>query len=156
MTLRISPKFLLARFRVRRAAMTLVEVAMALGLTSFALLAVTGLLPVSLNVMRDASRKTVEAQILTSIESELLTAQFDWLDTDRQFFFDHSGVSVSESDNVYYRVSVSKVLARYPGVPADIERALKAVDIEIEAGPLKGAAGNGLSRHTLYVGRNGS
>lgn len=55
-----------------KAAFSLVEVTIALGIAAFALIAVLGLLPVGLNAAQKASEQTVAAQLANEIGEDLL------------------------------------------------------------------------------------
>jgi len=60
--------------RFRYSAFSLVEVVLALGLVSFALIAVLGLLPVGLRAVKDASEQAGAANVLNSIAEALRSA----------------------------------------------------------------------------------
>lgn len=65
-----------SRFRARLG-FSLVEIVMAIGIVSFALIATLGLLPVGLNVMRESMNQTALANISHQIRGELQQISFD-------------------------------------------------------------------------------
>lgn len=82
----------------RRCGFTLVEVAMALGVFSFGVLAVIGLLPAGLQVNRDSVATVVESNILQVVTSDAQATNFKNLEG-KIFYFDEEGVALSASTN---------------------------------------------------------
>jgi len=72
---------------------SLVEISLALGVVSFALVGILGLLPVALSTFRRAIDSTVSAQIADRIANEAAQTGFDQL-ADRAYYFDDQGGSV--------------------------------------------------------------
>ncbi|PAW77816.1 MAG: hypothetical protein B9S32_09440 [Verrucomicrobia bacterium Tous-C9LFEB] len=95
----------------RAGGFSLVEVVSSLGIISFGLIALLGLLPVGLQVSRDARESTAEAQInqyLTNLARQ--TAPTRWKDIvePRVFAFDRQGLNVPEnSDEVFYLATLA-------------------------------------------------
>jgi len=77
---------------------SLVEVVLAIGLTTFALLVMFSLMPVGLNTLQDANRQIVEAEVFNILGSELTTTKFTELDayaasaTSFPRYFDNEGL----------------------------------------------------------------
>lgn len=71
-------------------AFSLVEVAIALGIVSFVLLALLGLFSVGLNAGKDSQLDTVQAAIVHRMLSEFRTADFDTL-AETNALFDYAG-----------------------------------------------------------------
>jgi uncharacterized protein (TIGR02598 family) len=95
------PLFYLRRSRLQKG-FTLTEVVLALGIIAFAFIPVLGLLPLGLDTSRQAIDTTVEAQIVQSLSSKALQADFSNLDTlTNSFYFDYQGNSTSEPNAVY-------------------------------------------------------
>jgi len=71
-------------------AFSLVEVAMALGIVSFVLLALIGLFSVGLNAGKDSQLDTVQAAIVHRMLSEIRTTDFDTL-AETNALYDYAG-----------------------------------------------------------------
>ena len=103
----------------RRSAFSLVEVVMAIGIISFALVAVIGMIPVGLSTMRDAMDDNTAAQIANQITGEVLLTPFSKLDANFSaavFYYDDQGIRKdSQSDKTRYWAETSLVNASYPG-----------------------------------------
>jgi uncharacterized protein (TIGR02598 family) len=112
-------------------AFTLVEVAAALGITSFCLAGILGLLPVALTTFREAIDTTMAAQLAQRTVTDAEQSDFDLLiasaeKSDAQFFvlperyFDEQGTEVQSDDPNAARKTVYHVRVRgsQPG-PAD-------------------------------------
>jgi uncharacterized protein (TIGR02598 family) len=92
-------------------AFSLVEVVLALGIAAFALLAITGLLPVGVNTQQDSARETAAANLGTAIVSDLwqtgttgLSARYGvdvTVGGSTVLFLDESGVPVAEPRAAY-------------------------------------------------------
>ncbi len=63
--------------RPRACGFSLVEIVLAIGITSFALIATLGLLPVGLNSLRESSTQTAVANISQYIRGELQQISFN-------------------------------------------------------------------------------
>jgi len=92
-------------------AFSLIEVVLAIGITSFALLATIGLLPVGLNTLRESNTQTAVANISHQIRGELQQISFDpKADFNVQklgtttYYFTREGAK-SDSSSAYYRAS---------------------------------------------------
>ena len=85
--------------RLKPAAFTLVEVALAMGVASFALVALIGMLPVGLATQRQAISNTIESQIVQAVSNDILLTNFGNLSTSNTttYRFDNSGQAVSTS-----------------------------------------------------------
>jgi len=88
----------------RREAFTLVEVTLAIGIVSFAFVAMFGLLPVGLSVSRQAIDTTIEAQIVQKLKTQALQTDFSQLETLHQadpYYFDDQGKKAEEAGAMY-------------------------------------------------------
>jgi uncharacterized protein (TIGR02598 family) len=74
-----------------RAGFSLVEVAMAIGLLAFCMVAIIGLMPVAMNISADAMDRNAKARILQTIRADALAADRDTLGLERPFYFDLQG-----------------------------------------------------------------
>jgi uncharacterized protein (TIGR02598 family) len=102
-----------------RCGFSLVEVSIALGIVSIALLSVLGLMPVGLSTMRQAMDQTTEAQILRRISGEAALVPFDRLDlfaSAGPYFFAQDGtLQDQQGQDTRYAVSLQRLAASYPG-----------------------------------------
>ncbi len=107
----------------RAGGFSLVEVVSSLGIISFGLIALLGLLPVGLQVSRDARESTAEAQInqyLTNLARQTAPAHWKDIVEPRVFTFDRQGLNVPEnSDEVFYLASLSMEASTGTVLPSD-------------------------------------
>jgi uncharacterized protein (TIGR02598 family) len=99
--------------RVRCGGFTLVEVTLAIGIISFAFVAMFGMLPVGLSVSRQAMDTTIEAQIVQQMKTQALQTDFsrlDELDDADELYFDDQGKQV-EAANGIFRAKFASVSA---------------------------------------------
>lgn len=94
--------------RRRSAAFTLVESVVAIGIVSFAMLSILGLIPVGLGTFRQAMSLTVETTIVQAVSGELMRADYTNL-ASTNICFDQEGNKVAESDK--QRLYTARVLA---------------------------------------------
>jgi uncharacterized protein (TIGR02598 family) len=122
----------LRRSTAARAGFSLVEITLALGVLSFALIPLFSLLPLGMQVFREAIDTTVRTQIVqtitnlaeqtnfsdlskekdgnrvaTKLEEELLTAAARAASQPVYFYFDDEGLQVPEAAQAVYTVAVS-------------------------------------------------
>lgn len=89
---------------LRNRGFTLVEVTLAIGIISFAFVAMFGILPVGLNVSRQAMDTTIEAQIVQQLKTQALQTDFSQLgelDQAAAFYFDDQGKGVDQAAAIY-------------------------------------------------------
>jgi uncharacterized protein (TIGR02598 family) len=136
-------------------AFSLVEVTISLGLVSFALVAVVGLLPAGLLTLRASMNQTVEAQILQSISSRAVISSFYNL-TDDELYFDEEGLPVKTLGSSYYEAKLTPDDAAFPGSANAVALAdsLMTLRVELVARPDPSARGRS-SFHTLHVANSG-
>ena|GEM_PF-2658862 len=100
----------------KKQAFTLAETALSVGLASSVIAALVGLIPVSLNTLREAGARTAEARIAQFVAADYRMRE--WSDVlqqresgeDEDFFFDGQGMRLADDDDerIYTaRVSVS-------------------------------------------------
>ena len=112
-----SPRHVAVRFPLTKGGFTLVEVTLALGIISFAFVAMFGLLPVGLNVSRQAIDTTIEAQIVQKLTSQALQTDFSQinkLSTAAPYFFDSDGKNATQTSSLYkagFAVNTSTALS---------------------------------------------
>lgn len=123
------------------AGFSLVEVVLALGITSFSLLTILGLLPVGLNVLKEAGESSTRARIVQKLHGEILLMPFAKLEAqfdDQTLYFDEAGERVAGNDGssaALYKVETQLISPRYPmteqvSTTLDISSSLKAVELQ--------------------------
>lgn len=123
---------LVPRFSAR-AAFSLVEVVLALGICVFAVLPVVGLLPMALRSAKEATDTTQQSKIIQRVANELLQTPFAQLPSrlsDRQF--DYDGTEVEIGGDVYYTAGVSLADLSLPGA-TDTSAKIYRVAINVTA-----------------------
>lgn len=101
-------------------AFSLVEVVLALGICSFAMVAIVGMIPVGLSTFRDAMNTTVQSQIVQRIAGDVLLTEYQnltLLDEDKDHsYYNDQGTAVlngSAKDLAYTaRISAPQVLSQ--------------------------------------------
>lgn len=92
---------------------------MAIGLVSFALLVMLGLMPVGLATMREAMEQTVVAEIVDKVSSDTKLLPFDKVDTYASggpYYYDEYGMAQTNKTSVSrYKVTLEKKTTAYPG-----------------------------------------
>lgn len=87
-----------------RRAFSLIEVAMAIGILSFCLISIMGLIPVALQTSRQSMNKNTEIRMLQAARAALLNTPYSALATNGYFSFDADGFLLSSSGSERYRV----------------------------------------------------
>ncbi|PTX99987.1 hypothetical protein DB346_19465 [Verrucomicrobia bacterium LW23] len=117
------------------AGFTLVEVTLSIGLLSFSLLALIGLVPSGLGALRDSLDQTTRAQIVQRISNDLALTDFSTIST-APIYFDQEGQTLRSSTGAHYRVDLYDTAPTLPGL-TDTEQAglhsqLKCIRIGIQ------------------------
>lgn len=135
---------------------SLVEVALAIGLLAFALLPIMGLLPVAMNVSRDAIDRASEVRMLQSIRADVLASDSDAMLQAKVHFFDMQGNSLvdlpdeSDAGASYYEVTRgTPTSTALPGGQSSAH--LRTIHITLLRHPQ-----NWTSQKTLHVPANGN
>lgn len=105
------------------AAFSLVEVTMAIGIVSFAILSVLGTMSVGLSTVRDAKKDTASAQIAAQIGSGMSQTPFASLAAfaaGGPYFFDDGGKRLDGFQAASFSATVEAVSSAYPGAPSDV------------------------------------
>ena len=131
------------------------EVLLALGIVSFAFMALCGMLPVGLKTYRDAMDATCRANIVRVVSAELAQAPYTTINatltnSDKDRFFSDQGLEVPLEADARFRVKYVTVLSETSLFGAT-NSSLKPVTIEISA--VQG--GSSLSRVTVFIADNG-
>lgn len=156
------PKFSLSS-RVPRSAPTgfsLVEVTIALGIVSFALISVMGLMPVGLSTMREAMDQTTEAQISRRISGELMLTPFTrldgWVSNSPLFFDDQGGLQASRDAETRYTVAIRRGVPVYPGSSnaPNLSSNMATFVLEIQRGPVSSQMSR--STNVIHIPNSGN
>ncbi len=131
-----------------RAAFSLVEVAIALGIFSFSILGLLGLLPIAVSIHGDAKSSTVLSQIKQRLAADVLLTDGANLSglvgVARNFDAEGREVGVDEADKAVYRARIEIENFQPPGAPgtsSSLQRVvLFAVQDPTPAGTLISAA----------------
>ena len=86
-----------------RRGFSLAEVILSLGVVSFAMVSILGMLPVGLSMFNKAKTNTVEAQIVQGMSNDILLTDFMHLAAmaDQSFYFDNEGKPVAASSDTF-------------------------------------------------------
>ena len=99
-----------AHFRpfARRHGFTLVEVTIAIGIASFSLLSILGLMAVGMNTMRDAIHTSIQATITQEMIASLRQTDFSTVTSaDWQRFYDDRGILTEDQALSVYETRVN-------------------------------------------------
>lgn len=136
---------------------SLVEVVIAIGLLSFAVLSIVGLLPVGMSSLRQSMNQTVETQIVRSISGQSVVGNFSTLATNG-IYFDGEGQHC-EIDRAAYTVNIATNTPSFPGSTnaANLPGCLTTLKVEIIYKPTAtaSAAASVTNRYTLQVANSG-
>src|SRR6187402_786674 len=93
------------RIHSRQRAFTLVEVVLALGVASFGLISMLGLLSVGLKTFHDAINATTESEITQQLANQLRLANFSSVQnatTTSTYYFNQEGVATNAAGAIYF------------------------------------------------------
>ena len=121
---------------------SLVEVVMALGLCSFALVTLVSLTPVSLDSARHALEITRVAKAFQKVGSELTQSKFDSVEamtaTSQRWYFDYDGNATDKVSDRYYTV-----IATVNASPIQNQSSANLLRVKLESlTPSKASAGS--------------
>jgi uncharacterized protein (TIGR02598 family) len=116
-----------------RQGFSLVEVTVAMGLITFAVVAVLGVLPAGLTSLRRAMDQTVEAQIIRSVGAQAITGEFATVGAQSEMFFDEEGQAMDSSQGAYYKATLTTRDPVYPAssLSGTLTNSLKSLQIEL-------------------------
>ncbi|SDT95107.1 Verru_Chthon cassette protein B [Verrucomicrobium sp. GAS474] len=139
-------------FRFTERGFSLIEVALSLGIVSFAMVSLLALIPVGLGSFQKAMKLTVEAQIVQGITADLGLKKYSDL-APVDYFYDVQGLPVTSASGRVYTASLSfrNGLSNVKGAETLDTAAgtLATIDITSTASP-------GQVRHyTVLVANNG-
>lgn len=82
---------------LRQRAFTLIEVVLSIGIVSFVMVGMMGMLPVGLATQRQATSNMVESQIVQALTNEILLTDFDSLQNNQKLSYDREGKLLSDN-----------------------------------------------------------
>jgi uncharacterized protein (TIGR02598 family) len=141
------------RFHASRAAFSLAEVTLSVGLLSVCLLTMVGLMPVGLGTMRKAMDQTATSQIVQRLNSEAALTPFSKLDdfvNAGPRYFDQDGQTVpSNSARSRFKVTLKDLglSAPFPGAAhaANFSKSMRLIQAEITDGRAKSVSGDSVT-----------
>ena len=145
-----------------RRGFSLVEVIMALGIVSFALMSLVALLPMGLGMVRDSATETALTSIEQTIRGELTQAKFSEIANmaGQTYFFDEAGLRLSGTAPVSERCfqvagsgTTNSLSANLPSAADGFERSACMVNFTIS---FLTAASYGPESFTVLVARQSS
>ena len=138
---------------ISRRGFSLVEVAVALGLMSFVITGLLGLVPIGLNTIRDAKNDSMRAEIIKSVANTAQQTDFSLLGTlnGTKYQFDNNGML--SSTNALYEAELSTGPVSVPSSASPVTLpGLASVTIAIHRIPnTKSEA----STHVVFIPDNG-
>lgn len=141
------------------AAFSLVEVTIALGIVSFALISVLGMMPVGLSSMRAAMDQTTEAQISRRIAGEMMLTPFSrldaWVSNSPLYFDDQGGLQPTRDQETRYTVALRRSATVFPGSSnaVNLSSNMATFALEIARGP--GPAVSERSTNVIHIPNSG-
>lgn len=150
-----------SQLRQTRSAFSLVEVTIAIGIISFAMVSILGLMPVGLSTMRQAMDQTMEAQLVRKISGEALLTPFGKIGayTARSpFYYTADGAQqASKDDQTRYEVNLRSVATVYPGSSTEAMLSSNVTTLMIET--VRRAGGGavlGRSTNAIFIPNSGT
>ncbi|MFV0338477.1 MAG: Verru_Chthon cassette protein B [Chthoniobacterales bacterium] len=140
----------------RQAAFSLVEVTIATGLVTFAMLVIFSLLPVGLNSLQASSRQIAEAEIFNLVEAEVNSTPFDKLEDYQtgQFplYFDYEGLQLApaKKDDASYIARCATPVAETGG---EVKRVTISVGYRVD--PNDSGTASQITKRTFLVANRG-
>jgi uncharacterized protein (TIGR02598 family) len=137
---------------------SLIEVTLALGIMTFAILSVIGVLPVGLSTLRDAMNDMTKAQIVQRIAGNAALSTFSDLRTHfdgGEFYFGEDGQQLHRSDSeVRYRVETRcEPPELSASAPDGLDQSLARIEMEIFR--LVYGVGRSAGIYSLHVATDG-
>ncbi|MDR0532341.1 MAG: Verru_Chthon cassette protein B [Verrucomicrobiales bacterium] len=131
--------------KTSKRAFSLVEVTLAIGIVSFAILGTLGTFSVGLTTIHDAKNDVAYAQIVSQVSSMVLQTPFDQIQSTNAgdtLYFDQAGKQLDNSSGAVYRAALEVTPggeSAYPGAQPELSSSAKSVQITVStvnSGPL--------------------
>jgi uncharacterized protein (TIGR02598 family) len=147
-----------------RKGFSLIEVTLAIGVISFALLALLGVMPVGMATLRDAMDRTTESQIIRQIGATALLTSYTNLPTQfsgTTFYYDQEGTLLGQSpagrpEGTRYSAQATLQSPNFPGssTATNITASLWSVHIALKTGPSASTAST--NHYNIQIPNSGS
>ncbi len=115
---------------------TLIEVVLALGVLSFAMVSLLGMIPMGLSTFKDAMNTTVESHIVQAVANDLLLTDFSNLGnaSSPSRYFDDQGLELPDagSNPIYTATVTAQSLAAAPNSPIGLATAAAGSSVRIQ------------------------
>lgn len=137
---------------------TLVEVAIALGIVSFALLALVGLLSSGLRSVGESATETALAVIVRQVRAELNQAEFHDLSLD-PWYFNEAGLRLPRgepSSERFFKLEFSEANPEVAGQTVGFERSAKIVSLSVSYPDFAPPAARSTDTFSMLVARQNS
>ena len=141
------------------AAFSLVEVTMAIGIVSFALLSLIALLPSGLQSVRDSANEAALSSIVRTVRGELNQASFSDVTTTlpaQTWYFNESGHRLeasAPSGERFFQLSFSNSSPSAAGAAAAFDKSLSALTLTVRFPTFAPASGQTKRMVTLLAAR---
>ncbi|MDX2081882.1 MAG: Verru_Chthon cassette protein B [Terrimicrobiaceae bacterium] len=137
-------------------AFSLVEVILAIGLVTFALLVIFSLMPAGLASLQESSRRIVETEIFQTVGAELESTPFgsltNYVTTRFPMYFDNEGLETTASNAIFF---VRCRLADHVPATTELQRATVTIGYQRDPDD-SGASVSRVNRRTFLVVNRGS
>ncbi len=140
---------------------SLVEVTLALGLVSFAVVTVLALLPAGLTSIRESIDETVRTQISQQIASDVLQTPFADI-TGFTRYYDNEGFLVSDPSKAIFTARIEPGTVTYPGsdrlvsLGTSLDQNLKSLEVTITTQSTENLAARYQASFSLFLARKES
>jgi len=117
-----------------RGAFSLIEVTMALGLVSFSMLSILGLLPVGLKTFRDSKVETAMGGIQRQLRAEVLSEPFSSLETfaaTTKLYFSDEGTLLASIAGAYYEATMGLTDTAAPGLTVTAPSSVRTLKVTL-------------------------
>ncbi len=138
---------------------SLVEVTLALGVVSFALMSVLALLPNGLKIVQDSANESAMTSIAREVRAEVNRATFSDLSLElptQTWYFNQEGIRIGASagaEERYYVVTFEAALPQAPSTAVGFEETLQALSVRIRYPEFAPSATQKSERFTLHAAR---
>lgn len=143
----------------RTAAFSLVEVTMALGIVSFAVLSLVALLPSGLQSVRDSANEAALSAIVRTVRGELNQASFADVTTalpTQTWYFNESGNRLDDSAPAaerFFKLGFDSSIPSAAGAASSFEQSLRALTLTVRFPASAPPSGQTIRTVTLLAAR---
>jgi uncharacterized protein (TIGR02598 family) len=161
-------RLLPAQPKRRCCAFSLVEVVLAMGVVSFCLVALAGIIPVGVNTLKAAMQQTVERQVVQQLTSQIQLEPYSQITNyaNQTFYYDDAGVFLTNAPtpapaDAHYSVTTTLNPPVYPGSansPATVylTNSMYAVQLQVVSAPSVNAAVKNTNDYVIIIPNSGN